>query len=316
MMENKTGLDLISEITHLTKQISENETNSIYYDKFKEIYQFKQELINNNKIVNFLFLKLNNYISVKYRNDYLKDNQIETCFKISGLMNLIKNEQDVNLNIINDILLMDFVVLKESHLDLIKILKIIYKNNVQDDLKEKLSYNTIEYFKKIITCLETSNYSNIYLANKLIKCISIFLNCKQLENKSNEYNLAIYSCLNSKNSLNENLYSQYQFFYAKLLTFMIGLILKMQKEEHDNINLKELDIIYIQLDDDVLIDFNLMCLEKQMTNEKLNLFAFDLNAHVLFVKVNYINIFNNDNFYFSIISLVNGLYFIRLRSNY
>ena len=75
--------------------------------------------------------------------------------------------------------------------------------NVQDDLKEKLSYNTIEYFKKIITCLETSNYSNIYLANKLIKCISIFLNCKQLENKSNEYNLAIYSCLNSKNSFSK-----------------------------------------------------------------------------------------------------------------
>jgi len=70
MMENKTGLDLISEITHLNKQISENEKNSIYYDKFKEIYQFKQELINNNKIVNFLFLKLNNYISVKYRNEF------------------------------------------------------------------------------------------------------------------------------------------------------------------------------------------------------------------------------------------------------
>jgi hypothetical protein len=289
-MENKTGLYLIFEITQLIKQISENETNSIYYDKFKEIYQFKQELINNNKIVNFLFLKLNNHVSIKYRSDYLNDNQIETCFKISGLMNLIKNEQDVNLNTINDILLMDFIMLKESHLDLIKILKIIYKNNIQDDLKEKLSYNTIEYFKKSITCLETSNYSNIYLANKLIKCISIFLNCKLFENKSNEYNLVIYSCLNRKNLLNENLYSEYQFFYAKLITFMIGLILKIQKEEHDYINLKELDIIYIQLDDDVLIDFNLMCLENQITNEKLNLFVFDLNAHVLFVKVNFINL--------------------------
>ena len=102
MMENKTGLYLIFEITQLIKQISENETNSIYYDKFKEIYQFKQELINNNKIVNFLFLKLNNHVSIKYRSDYLNDNQIETCFKISGLMNLIKNEQDVNLNTIND----------------------------------------------------------------------------------------------------------------------------------------------------------------------------------------------------------------------
>ena len=86
------------------------------------------------------------------------------------------------------------------------------------------------------------------------------------------------------------MYSEYQFFYAKLITFMIGLILKMQKEEHDYINLKELDIIYIQLDDDVLIDFNLMCLENQITNEKLNLFVFDLNAHVLFVKVNFINL--------------------------
>ena len=67
-----------------------------------------------------------------------------------------------------------------------------------------------------------------------------------------------------------------------------------QRGIHFREDVFQLDLIYISQDDDVIIEFNLRCLNYQIQVEKVTLkeenftkelFSFDLNVHVLFVKL-------------------------------
>ncbi len=93
----------------------------------------------------------------------------------------------------------------------------------------------------------------------------------------------------------KRLYTEQKEFYAKLVAFYIRLYLN--HNQIDSLNLKskiktsihesslKQDILFTELDDDCLIEFNLVCLECQLSKKETELWAFTLNSHVLFVKL-------------------------------
>lgn len=276
------SLQLINTINELTIQVKQ-QCNQSDYKEFIELQINNQQLINENQIIKYLFHKLTSLIALNYKPFIIEIESID--LKIVGFTALISTDK-LNpkpletINQLNEFLELDFNILKGSHLNLIKSIKTILKTN--SNLTQQFQTNSTEYLLKVFTTefIATSfNYKQLYLGNKLIKCILLYL--KSFENiHFTSQVLKICAESNVLNSIANN-----EYLHAKMITFIIELSFKSDQNIELNEVCSKLDLIFTSLDDDLLIDFNLICLQQQQLKTKSQLFEFDLNSHVLFVKL-------------------------------
>lgn len=268
-------------INELIIQVTKH-CNQSSYKKFIELQIKNQKLINENQIIKYLFHKLTSSIALNYKPFIFEIESIE--FKIFGFTALVSTDK-LNpkpletINQLSEFLELDFSLLNESHLNLIKSIKTILKTN--SNLTQQFQNNSTEYLLKVFTTefIATSfNYKQIYLGNKLIKCILVYL--KSYENI--QFTSKVLKICAESNVLNS--IANIEYLHAKMITFIIELFFKSNQNIELNEVCSKLDLIFTGLDDDLLIDFNLICLQQQLKT-KSQLFEFDLNSHVLFVKL-------------------------------
>ncbi len=270
-------------------------------------------MIDKNKIAEHLFLKLNNHIAIHYL-EYLKEDEIPIKFKISGLLTILTNNNLLELNgslavsKASQLLTFEYNSLNDSHFEMLKIIKAILKsdllNNADIHFKETFPVNSMEYLKYLLKynlpSIISLRFTGLLLGSKLIKCVQYLLKClrdkNEHRNKSDEFTECLMEILTESEIHNEKrLYTEQKEFYAKLVAFYIRL--NLNHNQIDSLNLKskiktsiyetslKQDILFTELDDDCLIEFNLVCLECQLSKKETELWAFTLNSHVLFVKL-------------------------------
>jgi hypothetical protein len=140
------------------------------------------------------------------------------------------------------------------------------------------------------------------MMSKLIKCIKLSFSCaistKLSKEKFDRYSRRIFiSLINSEIFKLESPITHsdlFRSFYFKLTVFTWEMFFHLsvtEMSQYENIikekTLKNLDNIFTVLDDELLMDFNMTCLHNQRDPDKASFkfFEFDLNIHVLFVKL-------------------------------
>ena len=239
--------------------------------------------------------------------------------QLNGLIHLVKSSQT---RLPNNLLIQVNKTVSSynqnqaaDQLDILQLIKLIWKksNLIEDNLiKEECLVNSIKLFSTFIdqnSLIFSKNaqsglYHDFFIANKFIKSVDFLLKSLETHNKYAEpiglqieqfhskfYNYLLKSDLfENKNYLEAGddvilncIYSRSIVILCRVYFYLINTSNSVQLEE--NFLTSKLDILFINLDDDLIIEFNLNCLQNQLKHGEQSIFEFDLNSHVLFVKL-------------------------------
>jgi hypothetical protein len=208
--------------------------------------------------------------------------------------------------------------------------KILPSTGLDPKLIEEFLLRMISFLNRDILyeCSSTKPFSNLLIANKYLKCLNLYLDFLEknaVQSSSLAYGKThlenfIFSLISSgsltriiQEKSSDDLKSSFlNEYYIKIIHLSLRILIhfeiivkgsELKLSNQFIVNLKEiyfredifqLDLVYINQDDDKIIDFNLSCLKYQLDLEKTQLqddsfikelFSFDLNLHVLFVKL-------------------------------
>ena len=211
--------------------------------------------------------------------------------------------------------------------------KFLPSTGLNAELVEEFLLGMISFLNRLnrdilYECSSTKLFSNLLIGNKYLKCLNLYLDFLEknvVQSSSLAYgkthlenfilslisNGSLTRIIQEKSSddLRSDFLNEY---YIKIIHLSLRILIhfevivkgsELKLSNQFIVNLREiyfredifqLDLVYINQDDDKIIGFNLSCLKYQLDLEKTQLqddsfikelFSFDLNLHVLFVKL-------------------------------
>ena len=314
----EANINLISKFLNQIKQQTTCEKGDLI--KFLEICNLFK--IEQNNVIVYLLIKSNEVLALKYK-DYLNDfltlpgrNSLELKLQLNGLIYMLKSRRDRFSN--NLMIQVNKAISSYSQnkmadqLDILQLIKLIWKksNLIEDNLiKEECLVNSIKLFstfieQKSLLLNQNGLYYDLNVANKCIKGVDFLLKSLETHDKYSEsiqlqieqfyFNFYTYllksDLFNNQTNLEAGndiifncIYSRSIVILCRVYFYLIDRSNSVQLEE--NFLFSKIDILFVNLDDDLIIEFNLNCLQNQLKHGNQSIFEFDLNSHVLFVKL-------------------------------
>ncbi|CAF1046223.1 unnamed protein product [Brachionus calyciflorus] len=261
------------------------------------LYKKYEPLINTNKIIEYQFIKLLNkslnyekFIGLDFFEELLELNP-SICLKC--LKTLIKSTKAKDLNT-NELMSL-FKKLTDSYpsIDYLIFVKSILKYNLiikNEEFDENLKLFFINFDLKNL--LENHKF---YVFSKYLKCVSLYVDNKKhfskelLEMFIKSGIIDKVEKLNCDEEIKEDL-------IVKFLILSVEILFKTKPDDLKDLNVKQLFyqnnklrlyLIFSGKDDDLVIDFCLLCLKQELINSQVieNYFDCDLSNDVLFTKL-------------------------------
>lgn len=292
-------------IFFLSNTISQfSPTNKINFNHFLTILKQKEQLSKQNKIIEYLLIKLlklsklNSNLELKFINNMIQSNfnigveLLKLYLKVIEL-DTRKNEELANLLIH---LLRPESNMVYSIFHYLKIIKYVIKSQCLLINKEIISKIDLFYVNSNLSKLLIDH--QFFIFKTYLKSLCFYIEDKKIKREfltsifnklCDEFIIERIEELNCIEEIKEDL----------IVSFLIELFQISNNLDDNDINIKKinclfykenvfrLDLVFNGKDDDLVINFLNFCLKKETESLKLfeELFDFDLNNHILFLKL-------------------------------